>query len=81
VEVRAERREGRLHLWVEDDGVGLPEGLATPAREGVGLRNTRARLRALYAEAHAFDFRPRDGGGVAVHLVLPWRPVPPARAA
>ncbi len=81
VEVRAERSEGRLHLWVEDDGVGLPEGLTTPAREGVGLRNTRARLRALYAEAHAFDFRPRDGGGVAVHLVLPWRPVPPARAA
>jgi two-component sensor histidine kinase len=81
VEVRAHKRAGRLHLVVADDGVGLPEGLTAPVREGVGLRHTRARLRALYGEAHVFDFRRREGGGVEVHLVVPWRSASTSRTA
>ena len=81
VEVRAHKREGRLHLVVADDGVGLPEGLTAPVREGVGLRHTRSRLRALYGEAHVFDFRRREGGGVEVHLAVPWRPASTSRTA
>jgi signal transduction histidine kinase len=81
VEVRAQKREGRLHLTVSDDGVGLPEGLTAPAREGVGLRHTRARLRALHGEAHTFDFHPRKGGGIEVRMALPWRAASTSRAA
>jgi two-component system LytT family sensor kinase len=81
VEVRAGVSGGELCLAIVDDGVGLPAGLGAPAREGVGLRHTRARLRALYGEAHAFELRPREGGGVEVHVRLPFRPAAPARAA
>ena len=73
LEVRAERSGERLLLTVLDDGTGLPPGLTAPARQGVGLRHTGARLRALYGEAHRFEFHPRPGGGVVVQLELPWR--------
>jgi two-component system, LytTR family, sensor kinase len=61
----------QLHLEVRDDGVGL--ATPQPAREGVGLSNTRARLRHLYAEAHRFELKNAEGGGLAVRLSIPLR--------
>ena len=61
VEVGAERRDGRLHLTVRDDGVGLPEGRRV--RDGVGLANTRARLRQLYGARQSLDVVGAEGGG------------------
>ena len=40
---------------------------------GVGLRNTRDRLRQLYGPAHRFAVRERAGGGVIVALTIPVR--------
>ena len=57
VDVRAWEREGKLHLVVRDDGVGLRTG--APVREGVGLSITRERLRQLYGA----DQRLRAGIG------------------
>lgn len=67
LEVRAKRAEGRLWLEVEDDGAGLREG----HEEGVGLANTRARLRARYGEAAGLLLEPRPGGGVVARVHLP----------
>jgi len=67
--------------WECRAGQSYREGLTAPVREGVGLRHTRARLRALYGEAHVFDFRRREGGGVEVHLEVPWRPASTSRTA
>jgi len=74
VEVRAERRNGRLELAVRDDGRGLDNG-ETPRREGVGLSNTRARLAQMYGDDHRFELRARDTGGVCVSLSIPAREV------
>jgi LytS/YehU family sensor histidine kinase len=74
VRIAAERREGTLHLAVRDDGVGLP---ATGLREGIGLANTRTRLRQLYGARQRLDVRRAPGGGVQVELELPFA----ARAA
>jgi hypothetical protein len=70
VTISARKVEERLQLRVLDDGPGL----ATPhLREGVGLRNTRARLRQLYGESQQLLFRRPEGGGLEVMVELPWR--------
>ncbi len=68
--VRAHRRDGRLELGVEDDGVGLPAGGAS---DGLGLAITRERLAELYGDAHEFSLGPAPGGGTAVSVVIPAR--------
>jgi two-component system, LytTR family, sensor kinase len=65
----ARRIDGDLHLSVEDDGLGLPE---TGLIEGVGLSNTRARLRAMFGDAAAMDLSRRSDGGTRVELRLPY---------
>jgi hypothetical protein len=69
--VRVESRVdgGRLVIRVLDDGTGL-NGRA-PAREGVGLGNTRARLEQLYEGAHRFEIADREGGGCEVRIEIP----------
>lgn len=64
------RREGaQLYLRVDDDGLGLPEGMS----EGLGLGNTRARLRMLFGEGASVALARRDGGGTRVELRFPFR--------
>ena len=66
------RREGdRLRIEVSDDGVGLRAGEA--AREGIGLANTRARLRALHGERASMELCAGEARGCAVVLELPFR--------
>jgi len=71
VEILARRTGSRLALAVRDDGPGLPPGGVAPAR-GVGVANTRARLRQLYGERHVFSLADRPGGGVEAILVIPF---------
>ena len=69
VDIKADRQGDALLLSVVDDGRGL-----TPATtERVGLANTRARLRLLYADRQRLDVRNSDDGGVIAQIELPWR--------
>jgi two-component sensor histidine kinase len=52
VDVSARRVESRLVVTVQDDGVG--EADPSSRHEGVGLGNSRARLRQLYGDAQRF---------------------------
>src|SRR5262249_24665062 len=74
--IASSRENGRLVVEIEDNGVGLPSDPGR-IREGVGLRNTRARLGALYG--HTFDLRllHREEGGTRARLAVPFRLVPP----
>jgi two-component system, LytTR family, sensor kinase len=69
VRARRDRKQGRLRLEVEDNGVGL----APDYRPGVGLSNTYARLRQLYPGAFRFELRAGAGGGTLAVLELPFR--------
>jgi two-component sensor histidine kinase len=71
VDVRAWQGEGRLHLAVCDDGVGLRAGV--PIREGVGLSITRARLRQLYGPEQRCELTPAPEGGAVCSLSIPLR--------
>lgn len=69
VEIGAWRENGSLLLSVRDDGPGVGDG----ATDGVGLRNTRARLARMYGDAQTLEMGDADGGGTRVTLRIPFR--------
>jgi len=77
LEIRAERRDDVLEVRVIDDGPGLSSGDTGDARDagspGIGLANTRARLRQLYGDGARLDLANGAGGGAVATLTLPYR--------
>ncbi len=71
IELRAQRHGSALALGVSDNGPGLRDN--QPGREGVGLSNTRARLRELYGSDHRFELLRSPEGGLQVDLSIPFR--------
>jgi two-component sensor histidine kinase len=68
--VSVRRKAEALVVSVEDDGVGAKHGSA----DGLGLRNSRDRLTALYGIGAQLTAGPRaQGGGFAVVIRLPYR--------
>ena len=72
IEVCARRRDGRLVLQVRDSGLELSPAEASGGA-GVGLANTRARLKNLYGAEHRFDIAALPGEGTVVSIELPFQ--------
>jgi two-component system LytT family sensor kinase len=70
--IRAQRQNGRLELSVTDNGNGLPETDDAP-REGIGLSNTRSRLRHLYGDDQTLELHSVAGGGLEARISIPYR--------
>ena len=68
ISLRAHAAGEFLEIHVEDDGVGL-SGVAI--RDGIGLGNTRRRLRELYQGSASVSLLPRPGAGLDVRVRLP----------
>ncbi|HXQ80310.1 MAG TPA: sensor histidine kinase [Opitutaceae bacterium] len=75
IELRGSREDGQVVLAVSDNGGGIPAG--GPAREGIGLSNTRARLLELYGDQQHFELVNRPDGGLCVRMVIPFSPSTP----
>lgn len=74
VEVRAWREGEWLHLSIRDNGPGLPGAYTEPQRpaEGIGLRNTRARLEGLYGDTQNLVLEQQAAGGVDARIRIPF---------
>jgi len=65
------RRDGEsLRLSVSDDGLGPSKDLAS---EGIGLSNTRERLKQLYDDRQSLAIGASPEGGLMVELTIPYR--------
>ena len=74
VEITAQRQNGSLIVKVRDNGPGLSKDWTIgEGGFGIGIANTRARLRQLYGDAQTFDIRNSESGGAVVVLQIPFR--------
>jgi LytS/YehU family sensor histidine kinase len=64
--------DGSLMITVLDDGPGLPDGWDEGSSAGVGLNNTRSRLRRLYGNRHRIELGNRAEGGLRLTLAIPF---------
>lgn len=71
VEIRSRQQNGHLQLSVSDNGEGMIDQ-AIPTN-GIGLRNTRARLEKLYGPDQDFRLETNRGGGVHISIIIPFR--------
>lgn len=76
IEIQASRRNGWLQLQVRDNGAGIPASL--PKKQGIGLSNTRSRLKQHFGTAHRFELLNLEAGGLEVRIAIPFRQCPPA---
>src|SRR6266436_6704302 len=72
IELRTTNRDGRLHIEIEDNGVGISEEKMPHVYvEGIGLSNVRERLRVLYGTDFNLDIQSRAGEGTVIRIDVP----------
>ena len=71
LQITAVRSDHQLLLTIEDDGVGL--GVAGNTRPGIGLSNTRSRLRELHGPRATVTLDAMPSGGTRTTVQLPAR--------
>ena len=75
ITIGARRAADLIHLWVADDGPGprtADHGAPGSNGGGIGLRNTKERLTQLYGGAHSFAITRDIGGGLRIHITIPY---------
>jgi len=72
IRIRTYRTESRLHLLVEDDGVGIPEEkLATLLDRGIGVSNVHERLKVLFGSDYRMWVESQPGKGARIEIEMP----------
>jgi len=74
--ISARRNDGKLEMRVTDDGAGLADVSAAQRKEGIGLSNTRSRLRHLYGENFRFELVEAPSGGLEAQIDIPYHLTP-----
>ncbi|MGB9428844.1 MAG: histidine kinase [Gammaproteobacteria bacterium] len=72
LKISAVRRDDLLMIEVQDNGWGLVIAEPHANREGIGIANTRARLRHLYGDLASLELHGRPGEGLTAYLNIPF---------
>ncbi len=72
IQLRTRNRDGRLHIEIEDNGVGISEEKMPHVYvEGIGLSNVRERLRVLYGADFRLEIESHTGQGTVIRIDIP----------
>ncbi len=72
IRIRTQRRNARLFLEIDDNGMGIPpERLREVYGGGIGISNVHERLRLLYGDQFKMDIRSREGEGTQICIEIP----------
>jgi two-component system LytT family sensor kinase len=72
IRIRTNRSESRLHLLVEDDGVGISEArLAKVLDQGIGVSNVNERLKVLFGSDYRMWIDSQPGQGTRIQIEVP----------
>jgi sensor histidine kinase YesM len=72
IRIRAAREDAKLHLLVEDDGIGIPEAkLATLLDRGIGVSNVNERLKVLFGNEYRMWIDSQPGRGTRIQIDVP----------
>jgi two-component system, LytTR family, sensor kinase len=72
IRLRTHRRDGRLTLEVDDNGMGMsPARLTEVYGGGIGISNVHERLRLLYGDQFQMDIRSQEGEGTQIRIEIP----------
>jgi two-component system, LytTR family, sensor kinase len=72
IHLRSSLADGKLHLMVEDDGVGIPESrLATLFEQGIGVSNVNERLKVLFGQDYRMWIDSKPGEGTRTGIEIP----------
>ncbi|HLH57132.1 MAG TPA: histidine kinase [Verrucomicrobiae bacterium] len=72
LQISADHKDGRLFLRVRDNGYESTAKAAQAAPEGIGLSNTRSRLRHLYGDDFQFELAADNGCGLEARMEIPF---------
>ncbi|MDQ4121598.1 MAG: histidine kinase [Acidobacteriota bacterium] len=70
ITIEAKRENGFVRLSVSDNGAGLSK--TANGENGIGLKNTRERLKKLYGEKQQFEIASKRDGGLQVEIKIPF---------
>ncbi len=72
IRLRTHRRDGRLAIEIEDNGMGIPpERLGAVYDGGIGISNVRERLRLLYGDDFRMEISSAEGRGTRIRVEVP----------
>ena len=72
IHIRTRRRDGRLFLDIDDNGIGIsPQRLNEVYGGGIGISNVHERLRLLYGDQFKMSIDSREGQGTQICIEIP----------
>jgi len=72
IRIRSRIENGRLHLLVEDDGVGIPEAsMARVFEKGIGISNVNERLKVVFGNDYRMRIDSKPGNGTRTEIEMP----------